>query len=160
MLAVPAIRLAIPGDARAIARLSRDFIEHGLGWSYTEARVLRAIQRRTANVAVMHERGCLLGFGIMEYGDTTAHLVLLGVQPTQRRRGLGRHLLEWLEKCAVTAGIERVRVEARADNPTGVSFYRRQGYVVLESVPRYYQGVLDAVRLEKQFGPGSQQPPF
>jgi ribosomal protein S18 acetylase RimI-like enzyme len=152
VLEIPSVRLATPGDARAIAELSRDFIEYGLGWSYTPARILRAIRSRTTNVAVIHERGSLLAAGIMEYGDTTAHLVLLGVLPTQRRRGLGRHILSWLEQCALTAGLENISVEARADNPGAIGFYQEQGYGVRSRVPGYYRGVVDAVRLEKKLG--------
>jgi ribosomal protein S18 acetylase RimI-like enzyme len=149
VLALPSIRLATPGDAHAIAALARDFIEYGLGWSYTPGRILRAIRSRTTNVALIQEGGSLLAAGIMEYGDTTAHLVLLGVYPTQRRRGLGRHILVWLEQCAVTAGLERIGVEARADSPGAIAFYERQGYVISSQVPGYYRGVVDAVRLEK-----------
>ena len=87
MLALPAIRLATPGDASAIAALSRDYIELGLGWSYTPNRILAAVRSRTTNVAVIREAGVLFAAGIMEYGDTTGHLVLLGVHPAQRRRG-------------------------------------------------------------------------
>ena len=152
MLAIPSIRLATPGDARAIAELSRDFIEYGLGWSYTPSRILGAIRSKTTNVAVIHDRGCLLAAGIMEYGDTAAHLVLLGVQPTHRRRGVGRYVLSWLEQCALTAGLEKISVEARADNPSAIGFYQGQGYRVRGRVPGYYRGVVDAVRLEKRLG--------
>src|SRR5882672_6808592 len=73
------VRLAVPGDAAAIAEMSRDFIEHGLGWGWTEARVLRNIQDKATNVAVIREEGQLFGFGIMKYGEESAHLFLLGV---------------------------------------------------------------------------------
>jgi len=149
MLARPTIRLATLDDAAAIAHFSRDFIEHGLAWSYTRERIVRAIQRNTTNVAVVDQRDALCGFGIMDYGDTAAHLVLLGVQVTERRRGLGRHILAWLEECAVTAGLLRIGVEARADNPQAIAFYQQQGYRVRNRIPGYYQDVLDGVRLEK-----------
>lgn len=152
MLAIPSVRLATPGDARAIAELSRDFIEHGLGWGYTPNRILKAIRSRTTNVAVAGEHTHLFAAGIMEYAETTAHLVLLGVQPEWRRRGLGRLILLWLEECALTAGLERVDVETRADNPGAVDFYLAQGYEVCGRVPGYYRGVVDAVRLEKRLG--------
>ena len=152
MLATPSVRLATPSDARAIAALSRDFIEHGLGWSYTPARIVAAIRSRTTNVAVIHARGCLFACGVMNYGDTRAHLVLLGVHPTQRRQGLGRMLLAWLEDCALVAGLETIGVEARADNPGAVRFYLDQGYAVRGRVPGYYSGVVDAICLEKPLG--------
>lgn len=156
MLANPKVRLALRRDARDIAELSRDVIEHGLDWNYNQARILKAIKCESTNVAVMHERGRLLAFGIMDYGDTIAHLVLLGVQPTQRRRGLGRYLVMWLEKSAITAGIERIRVEARADNPIGIAFYESFGFNVCTRFPGYYSGIMDAVRLEKRLGVGAK----
>lgn len=152
MLDIPAIRLATPGDAHAIAALSRDCIEQGLGWTYTSSRILRAIRSRSTNVAVIHEHHALLGAGIMGYGDTTAHLVLLGVQPTRRRRGWGRQLLAWLEACAVTAGLDKIGVETRADNTDAIAFYLGQGYAVRGRVPGYYRNVVDAVCLEKRLG--------
>lgn len=153
----PTIRLAISSDAHAIAVLSRDAIEHGLGWRYTPDRILAAIRSRTTNVAVIHARGCLLAAGVMEYGDTSAHLVLLGVQRTHRRRGMGRQLLEWLEACASTAGLQTIGVEVREDNPNALAFYQALGYRVRGCVPGYYRGTLDAVRLAKPLGAQSLQ---
>jgi ribosomal protein S18 acetylase RimI-like enzyme len=86
----------------------------------------------------------------MEYGDETAHLVLLGVQPLQRRRGLGRAVVLWLEACANTAGIGLIRLEARADNPTAIAFYESLGYRVASRISGYYSGLIDAIRLEKR----------
>jgi [ribosomal protein S18]-alanine N-acetyltransferase len=150
MTAMPHITLAAPAHARAIAEMSREYIEFGLGWSWTEARVLRSIRDRATNVAVAQESGAVTAFGIMRYGEQRAHLVLLGVALSQRKRGLGAHLLAWLEKCAVTAGLERVQVEARADNPGAIAFYLDQGYGQAGTMPGYYRGAIDAVRLEKQ----------
>ena len=48
------IRLAEPGDARAIAEMSRDFIESGLGWRYDAASIQRAMKRRETAVIVHH----------------------------------------------------------------------------------------------------------
>jgi [ribosomal protein S18]-alanine N-acetyltransferase len=150
MLIVPAVRLALPGDAQGIAEFSRDFIEHGLDWSWNHYRILRAIRDTATNVAVVHERGSILGFGIMQYGETTAHLCLLGVQPMFQGRGLGGALLSWLECSAITAGIAFVNVEARADNPRGVTFYEKRGFTIKARVPGYYCGIIDAIRLQKR----------
>jgi ribosomal protein S18 acetylase RimI-like enzyme len=149
MIFVPGIRLAAAADALAIADMSREYIEHGLGWSWTPARIAAAIQEQSTNVAVIHQSGGMVGFGIMHYGERAAHLALLAVHPDQRRRGLAAQLLLWLEKCADTAGIERIRVEARSDNPAAVAFYQKHGYVQTDRIAGYYRGVLDAVRLEK-----------
>ncbi len=148
-LAIPDIRLARSSDAEAIAAMSRDCIESGLAWSWTVPRVLRAIADPACNVAILGAGTALLGFGIMSYGEDVAHLALLAVHAEHRGRGLGTRLLEWLEKPALVAGISRVRLEARSDNPGAIDFYRRCGYCVAARVPGYYQGRIDALRLEK-----------
>lgn len=159
MLEVPAIRLATPADARAIAELSRDAIEHGLRWRYTPERILAAMRSPTTNVAVIHARGCLLAAGIMEYGDLSAHVVLLGVQRAHRRHGLGRRLMAWLESCAVTAGLRAVDLEVREDNPNAFAFYRALGFDQAGCVRGYYDGVLDAKRMIKPLGVRRQTRP-
>ena len=68
------IRLARRDDAAAIARMSRDQIEQGLGWSWTAPRVLRSIADVQTNVVVLPvPTGGLAGFGIMKYHDDEAH---------------------------------------------------------------------------------------
>jgi ribosomal-protein-alanine N-acetyltransferase len=150
MIVVPSIRLATAADAGPIAEMSRDLIEQGLGWSWTRPRVLKAVREPATNVVVAHEDGAILGFGIMRYGERKAHLVLLGVQPGKREHGLGRSLLHWLEKSARVAGLERIDVEARADNAAGLAFYADQGFMQTGTVSGYYRGLIDAIRLEKK----------
>ncbi len=150
---MPAIHLAQPAHAGAIAAMSRAYIEHGLGWSWTRLRVLRAIRDPATNVAVaLDEAGKLRGFGIMKYGDDLAHLTLMAVEPQHRHQHLGGRLLGWLEASAQVAGIARIRVEARADNLNAIAFYQRQGFRELHTISGYYQGTIDAVRLEKTVG--------
>jgi [ribosomal protein S18]-alanine N-acetyltransferase len=149
MTTVPAIRLALMADASAIATMSRLYIEQGLGWSWNVPRIEAAIRCDSINVAAIREYGDLIGFGIMQYGDQTAHLALLGVRPECRKRGLATRLLSWLEKCADTAGIARIAVEARSDNPAAIAFYEKQNYTRVGSVPGYYRGLVDAIKFEK-----------
>lgn len=147
------IALATAVDAAVIAGMSRSYIEHGLGWSWREPRVLHAIRDRTTNVAVMTQADTIIGFGIMQYRDDTAHLALFAILPSHRNRGLGSELVAWLEKPARIAGVERVRVEARADNAKALSFYRQLRFEPVKTVAGYYSGAIDAVRLEKRLGP-------
>lgn len=149
MMFLPGIRLASVADAQAIADMSKQYIEHGLGWSWTPTRIAAAIQDESTNVAVVHLSDGVVGFGIMHYGERTAHLALLAVHPMQRKRGLATRLVSWLEKCADTAGIERIRVEARSDNPAALAFYQKHGYTQTDRLANYYRGMLDAVRFEK-----------
>lgn len=151
MLALPAIRLAKPDEAQVIARMSRDWIEHGLGWSWTAERVSHAIGDASTNVAVLVSGDRHEGFGIMQYLDDTAHLVLLAVAPVMRHQGMGRQLLRWLEQSAQVAGSTAIRLECRADNTNAIAFYLHLGYRQVGTVSGYYEGRVDAVQLAKQW---------
>ena len=143
------LQLARLADATTIANLSRDLIEYGLRWRWTPMRVAVSIRAPNVNVLVarMHENTA--GFAIMRYGDDDAHLDLLAVAPPYRRAGVGRQLLEWLEKCAVVAGIFKVSLEVRAQNTGAQCFYERMGYRTLLRLPGYYQDIEDALRMER-----------
>lgn len=143
------IRLACELDAGAIACLSRDCIEAGLGWSWRPPRVLRSIVEPSTNVVVCRGAHGLDGFGVMKYGDEEAHLLLLAVDPRRRRRGLGSALVCWLEDTARAAGLGVIRLEARCSNPAALVFYGRLGYREVTRVPGLYRGVEDGVRLAK-----------
>jgi [ribosomal protein S18]-alanine N-acetyltransferase len=143
------LRLARPGDATAIANLSRDLIEYGLRWRWTPIRVAASISDPAVNVLVAWVGSKIAGFAIMRDGDDDAHLDLLAVAPAYRRAGIGRELLNWLEKCAVVAGIFAVALEVRAGNEGAQLFYKRLGYHRLVDLPGYYQGVEAAIRMDR-----------
>jgi ribosomal-protein-alanine N-acetyltransferase len=149
------ITLAQAADAASIAELSRDAIERGLSWRWTQRRVLRAIADPAINVAVARRDGELLGFAIMQYGDEDAHISLFAVRASQRRAGLGSALLGWLETTAAVSGMASIRLEARAGNAAAKSFYRRHGFVESGLSPGYYEDVEDAVRMVKRLRPNS-----
>ena len=141
------LRLARSADASSIANMSRVLIEYGLRWRWTAERVAASIQDPNVNVLVARTDGRLVGFAIMRYGDDTAHLDLLAVTPAYRRLGVARQLLEWLEKCAVVAGIFSVVLEVRAGNEAAQLFYKCLGYRAITDLPGYYQGVEAAIRM-------------
>jgi len=163
------IRLAEPRDAQAIAMMSRDFIEAGLGWKYDAARVMRAIRDRETLCVVACEgakgaaaggRGAITGFAIMEFGDERAHLVLLAVRPSHRRLGIGQRLLEWLVESARVAGMASIHLELRSNNDAARRFYRAMSFYETVLVPGYYrsgegrkEGALRMLRVLRAPGP-------
>jgi ribosomal-protein-alanine N-acetyltransferase len=161
------IRLAEPRDAQAIALMSRDFIESGLGWKYDAPRVLRAIRDRDTLAVVACEgnksaaaRGAITGFAILEFGEERAHLVLLAVRPSHRRLGIGRRLFEWLLDSARVAGMASIHLELRAANDAARRFYRAMGFYETVLVPGYYrsgegrkEGALKMLRVLRVPGP-------
>jgi ribosomal-protein-alanine N-acetyltransferase len=153
MIADLPVQLATRADAAEIAEMSRDYIEYGLPWRWTEERVARVIRDRNINVAVVREPGRIAGFGIMGYLEDDAHLLLLAVRHDRRRGGIASTLLLWLEDVARTAGSARIRVESRRRNDAARCFYSDHGYHELALKKRMYSGVADGVLLEKWLRP-------
>jgi ribosomal-protein-alanine N-acetyltransferase len=151
------IRFATRADALAMAEMSRDLIEHGLGWSWTRERVLRSLRHPDTNVVVAVREAERAGFGIMKYGDEEAHLLLLAVRPGHARHGVGRALLDWLEVSARVAGVVRVTLEARFGNAAARAFYARLGYAQTQLMPGSYGGREASVRMVKELGVGRAQ---
>ena len=146
----PLYRLGQPADAYEIAVMSRYLIEVGLrGWSWPPDRVAKAIKAGDTNVLVAEVRQHVVGFAIMDFGDTAAHLALLAVKPTHQRCGVGRRMMAWLEEAALTAGITTVSLELRSNNFGARTFYRILGYKELSYIPGYYRGVETAVKMAR-----------
>jgi [ribosomal protein S18]-alanine N-acetyltransferase len=152
------LRLADGDDVPGIARMSRDHIEQGLGWSWTSARVLRSLRDAQTNVVVAQGDARLLGFGIMKYHDDEAHLLLLAVRPDAVRRGIGSSLVAWLERSASVAGVRQVVLEARLTNQAARAFYARLGYHEVQTLPGYYQGREACIRFARDLWLGMAEP--
>jgi len=129
--------------------MSRDLIESGLGWSWTRARVTRNIADRDTLSIVVCQGTKLTGFAIMYFGQEHAHLNLLAVRPLYQRTGVGRAMIEWLEKSLKVAGIFTVYLELRESNRAGRSFYRALGFREIGLVPGYYRGREGAVQMSR-----------
>ncbi len=145
----PRLELACRADAPLIAAMSRHLVEAGLKPSWPADRVARHIASPESLVLTAKRRGALLGFAIMQFGDTTAHLNLLAIDSAHQRRGIGRALLAWLEQSAVVAGTFVIQLELRASNLAARAFYEQIGYRETGRVPGYYQQLEDAIRMAR-----------
>ena len=132
--------------------MSRLQVEHGLDWRWTPERVRKQILDRETMVLVATADGDLRGFAIMKFLDESAHLYLLAVQPDARLRGIGRAMVEWLEKSCRTAGIRHVRLEVRESNSVARRFYEHLGYRVVSRVAQYYDRRETAVVMARILG--------
>jgi ribosomal-protein-alanine N-acetyltransferase len=149
MIADVTVRLARLADAAEIAGMSRDYIERGLPWTWTEDRVARAIVDLETNVAVVGDAGAVSAFGIMFHTAEDAHLLLFAVRKAHQRKGVGSALLAWLEEVARNAGAKKIRVECLSKNQPARLFYSEHGYHELSLTQKMYRGIADGIHLEK-----------
>jgi ribosomal-protein-alanine N-acetyltransferase len=150
-----ALRLARLGDAPRIANLSRTLIEAGLPWSWTPRRVASHMRSHEHLTVIAADGGKLAGFVLAQFGSRAVHVALLGVAPEYQRHGLGKQLIAWVEESASVAGLFQMQLEVRASNQQARRFYASLGYREANRAARYYSGVEDAIRLERDLAVAS-----
>ena len=77
------------------------------------------------------------------------HVITIDVRSNARRHGVGSGLLEAAEDRLHSAKCNSVRLETAVDNVSALGFYKRHGYDVIKTIPRYYSNGVDALLLEK-----------
>jgi len=100
-------------------------------------------------VATDDETGKIQGF-LVGHKATTGHIITIDVGANARRTGVGSLLLSTAEERLRAAGCQSVGLEAAVDNMTALSFYKRHGYSVVRTWPRYYSNGVDALVLRKE----------
>ena len=100
----------------------------------------------------------ILGFLV---GDITlrgrGHIITIDVRERGRRHGVGSALLHAAEAEFQEKNCPAVRLETAVNNLGALHFYKRHGYNVVRTVPRYYSDGLDALLLEKALVKASGQ---
>ena len=143
------IEFARPVDADEIGLISKNDIEYNLGWRYTPEKIKKLIKNNTKNVVVARLDNKLTGFGIMTYHEEQANLDLLAVKSYYRRNRIGSQIVKWLEKVAITAGIQNIIVQVREINKEAIEFYKSLGFITIEKKQGFYKSVESGVIMSK-----------
>jgi [ribosomal protein S18]-alanine N-acetyltransferase len=92
----------------------------------------------------------IVGFLVAEAGARArGHIITIDVVAAARRFGVGSVLLRAAEDRLIVADCRLVELETAIDNASALSFYKRHGYSVIRTFPRYYSNGLDALVLGK-----------
>ena len=79
----------------------------------------------------------------------SGHVITIDVIAAARRSGVGSLLLRSAEDRLRAAGSSSIELETAVDNVSALSFYKRHGYSVIRTFPRYYSNGVDALVLNK-----------
>jgi [ribosomal protein S18]-alanine N-acetyltransferase len=92
-----------------------------------------------------------LGFIVAEASRRgVGHIITIDVLPAAQRLGVGAKLLNAAEDRLRTAGSRSVSLETAVDNQVALAFYKKHGYSLTKTIPRYYSNGVDALVLSKQ----------
>lgn len=123
------------------------------GIAYSKQELKSYLQHRGSFTLVAADaagkNGEAAGF-IVVHGGPTGHVITIDVDPSARRAGVGSMLLQAAEERLRGAGSRAVGLETAVDNLTALAFYKRHGYSVVRTWPRYYPNGVDALVMKKE----------
>ncbi|MFB6101531.1 MAG: GNAT family N-acetyltransferase [Haloplanus sp.] len=156
------IRGAEQADLQSVVRIER--VSFGQPWPYTaferflgEAGFLVATRstggRPTADASAAstpaEPDGDVVGYVVGDvtpnFGRDLGHVKDLAVDPSSRRRGIGRSLLDQSLVALTVDGAELVKLEVRESNDAAQALYRDVGFETARRIPRYYRDGEDAL---------------
>lgn len=91
----------------------------------------------------------IAGFIVAEAERVSGHVITIDVIAAARRFGVGSLLLRGAEDRLRAVRCGSVELETAVDNVSALSFYKRHGYSVVRTSPRYYSNGVDALVLQK-----------
>ena len=94
--------------------------------------------KRIALVAEIDQSPGIIGFAVASLLPPQAELESIGVRADQRRRGVGRRLIDELVSELSAAAVSEVLLEVRASNRTACNFYTSGGWRQTGTRARYY----------------------
>lgn len=94
------------------------------------------------------------GFIVAEGKRGAGHIITIDVIAAARRSGVGSLLLRRAEERLRDVGCRLVELETAVDNISALAFYKRHGYSVVGTSPRYYSNGVDALVLQKDLATG------
>ncbi|MDP9267154.1 MAG: GNAT family N-acetyltransferase [Acidobacteriota bacterium] len=138
------------GDFDALLALDQQCFAEGI--AYPAAELNHFIRRRRAfTIVAEDERGALAGFLIAHMQRDYGWIVTIDIRADARRSGLGTRLMAAAEERLRAAGAVAIVLEVAVDNLAAVNFYKRLGYTIIRTIPRYYLDSLDAFQMAKRF---------
>jgi ribosomal-protein-alanine N-acetyltransferase len=144
-------------DLENLWRIDQECFPPGISYSRQE---LRFYVRRRGAITLVAARGGEepaagggeIGGFLVAHPGHTGHIVTIDVVASARRSGVGSLLLRAAEDRLRIAGSRSVSLETAVDNLSALAFYKRHGYNVVKTIPRYYSNGVDALVLQKDLG--------
>lgn len=141
------LRRAWLAECGAIAALAARLLPD----TWSEPQISSELALPEGRVWVARAQSELAGFVIARLELDELYVLLLGVAPPARRRGVGRRLLRAV--LAVDPGLARAHLEVRESNAGARAFYAAEGFAEVGRRPRHYPGGESAILMSRSLSP-------
>ena len=144
-------------DLDALFALDQQCFRPGIAYSRAALRYFLNHPRSRSIVAEDDTSKAIPGFIIaqiyLEHTRRIGHIITIDVAPSERRRGLGRTLMQAMLDRLAAAEVSTVRLEVAVDNVDAQDFYRSFGFAQTGRIRGFYLGTLDALVMERSLTP-------
>jgi ribosomal protein S18 acetylase RimI-like enzyme len=117
-------------------------------WNDPEADMALAEATENATILVARAGGRIVGAAMTGHDGHRGALYYLGVDPDQRRGGIGRELVRAAEAWCRSRGAPKVNLLVRSENQAVLAFYAALGYLPTNSISLYR--TLDSERADQE----------
>jgi ribosomal protein S18 acetylase RimI-like enzyme len=142
-----------PEDFDSLWEIDQSCFPQDIAYSRAELSSFLRLQTSFALIAEAtndgHEQGRPAGFIIAQrlFGPF-GHIITIDVSPAVQRNHIGTLLLRTAHQRLKQQGCKAVYLETAVNNTPALAFYKRHGYSILKTLPRYYQSSgIDAFRM-------------
>lgn len=127
------IRLAVPGDYEALARLNRESMGYDYPPEKAKEQLTKLLSDGRNGIFVAETAEKVVGYVHLAdydllYADHMKNIMGIAVDPSCRRLGIGKKLLEAGEDWAKKTGADGVRLVSGETRTGAHAFYRSLGY--------------------------------
>jgi ribosomal-protein-alanine N-acetyltransferase len=137
-----------PEDFELLWRMDQECFPPGISYSRQELKLY--MRRRGAITLVAADSNGKIGGFLVAHDGPAGHIITIDVAAAARRSGVGSLLLRAAEDRLLAAGAKAVGLETAVDNLGALAFYKRHGYSVVKTWPRYYSNGVDALVMRKE----------
>jgi ribosomal-protein-alanine N-acetyltransferase len=143
-----------PRDFPRLLEIDQSCFVEGIAYSAQEMRYFLGMPTAITLVGLQDEK--IMGFVIADTfrprraSRSMGKIITIDVAPQAQHSGLGTLLMSSIEAELKSAGCDYVSLEVAVDNEPALKFYKKHGYSVLKTLPRYYLDSIDGLLMGKR----------
>jgi [ribosomal protein S18]-alanine N-acetyltransferase len=144
------VRNAASADFPTLLKIDKASFPPGIAYDFVELSYF--MRRKGARTLVAEVDGDIVGFLLLEIMSRrkAATLVTIDIRAEHRRKGFGTELLARSEQILREAAILRYELQVDTANADAMVFYRKHGFVIVNTLKGYYANGNDAYLMVKE----------
>jgi len=128
------IRPYLEKDQRGVATLWREVFPDNSPWNVPEEDIARKLNLQREHFLVAETEGQIVGTAMAGFDGHRGWIYYVAVREKYRKKGIGKALMERVEKDLIKIGCTKLNLQVRSSNKEVVEFYIKLGYDIEDRV--------------------------